>query len=623
MTFTGRGLRARGARWTARAVAAALLVLAAAAGAQPEALERRLCEADLAPAGLRPDDFFGCALAAAGGRLVVGSVRDDGAGADAGAVYVFTAGRGGPRETAYLTARGVAPGDLLGFAVATDGERLVAGAPFHDGAARDAGTAWVFRRGNGGWAEEAELAVGGFAGGLGRVDLAGYAVAIDGARAALGAPGDDDRGDAAGAVYLFEASAAGAWRPVAKLTDAAGTVGDGFGSSVALDGDTLLVGAPYRGRGAGAVVVFRRGADGMWRQAETLAGDGAASALFGHSVDLAGGWAVIGARGDDRDGENAGAAWVVRRAGGAFGAAQRLDLPAAERAPGDELGIAVAVDGDRLLVGSRFDDEAAHNAGAAYLFRLEDGAWRATAKLRAARPAAGDELGYAVSVDGDRLYAGAYLSDGRGTDAGSACVASDEDEEPVPPMPEPPPPIPTAPAVTASKSLPGSVVLFSKVLGAGSPVVYAIELVNGGDGTWVDGRGDELTDVVPAMLTGVTATADSGTVAVAGNTVTWNGAIPPGGSVHLAVSATLVPSVPGSSGALSVPGAPAAPICNQATLAASSNGPGVTDDPALPGAADPTCFTLLPADRIPTLGATALALLALLIGAVAVRRLAD
>ena len=98
--------------------------------------------------------------------------------------------------------------------------------------------------------------------------------------------------------------------------------------------------------------------------------------------------------------------------------------------------------------------------------------------------------------------------------------------------------------MTASKSLPGDLVVFSKILGAGSPVAYAIELVNGGDGTWVDGSGDELTDVVPAALTAVTATADSGTVAVAGNVVTWNGAIPPGGSVHLAVSATLPPSVP-------------------------------------------------------------------------------
>ena len=306
MTFTGRGLRARGARWTARAAAAALLVLAAAAAAQPEALERRLCDADLAPDELRPQDLFGCALDASGDELVVGSVHDDGRGTDAGAVYVFAARRGGFRETAYLSAAAVAPGDLLGFAVAVDGDRLVAGAPFHDGAGgsggRDAGGAWVFRRGAAGWEEEAELAVGGFAGGLGRVDLLGYAVAIDGARVALGAPGDDDRGDAAGAVYLFEPAADGAWNPVAKLTDAAGAVGDGFGSSLALDGDTLLVGAPYRARGAGAVVVFRRGADGTWRQAETLAGDGAASALFGHSVDLDGAWAVVGARGDDRDG---------------------------------------------------------------------------------------------------------------------------------------------------------------------------------------------------------------------------------------------------------------------------------------------------------------------------------
>jgi len=410
-------------------------LVAATAGAQPAAPETVRCRAVLTPGELRPGDLFGCALDAAGTLAVVGSVEDDGAGTDAGAVYVYRGGgaAGGFQQVAKVTATALRPGDRLGFAVATDGERFVAGAPFHDGAARDGGGAWVFapsQAGVAGWGEEAQLSVGSLGGGLDGSDQLGYAVALDGPWAAAGAPGDDDRGDAAGAVYLFFRGQTG-WQPFAKLTASDGAVGDGFGASLALSGDTLLVGAPYRdgpGREAGAAYVFRLGDNG-WNEAQKLTGDGGGGSLFGHAVDVVGGRAAVGARGDDRAGPDAGTAYLYRRAGGEFAAEQRLTVPAGDGGvgAGDELGVSVALgadeDGELALVGARFDDQEAMDSGAVYLFRpATDGSgWRAVQKLKQETPGSGDELGYAVALAGDQLIAGAYLDDDAGSDAGLVC----------------------------------------------------------------------------------------------------------------------------------------------------------------------------------------------------------
>ena len=146
----------------------------------------------------------------------------------------------------------------------------------------------------------------------------------------------------------------------------------------------------------------------------------------------------------------------------------------------------------------------------------------------------------------------------------------------------------------------------------GSTVVYTIVLANAGNTATADNPGDELVDVLPTPLALLTATATAGQVLanVGNNTVTWNGSIPAGGSATITIHATILTS---------------GTITNQATFAYDGNldgtneSTGVSDDPTLPGSADPTEFSAISLALVPATSPWTLLLLALaLLGLAAV-----
>ncbi|WP_417916147.1 FG-GAP repeat protein, partial [Candidatus Electronema sp. JC] len=124
--------------------------------------------------------------------------------------------------------------------------------------------------------------------------------------------GDDDKGADSGSAYVLT------WTGIVKLLASDGASGDGFGSSVALAGDTAVIGAygdDDTGIDSGSVYVFGRAADGTWsQQAKLTAADGAANDNFGYSVAVDGDTAVIGAMYDDDKGTNSGSAYVFTAA---------------------------------------------------------------------------------------------------------------------------------------------------------------------------------------------------------------------------------------------------------------------------------------------------------------------
>lgn len=348
-------------------------------------------------------DQLGLAVAVDGDTAVVGAPLEDTNGTSAGAAYVFVRDAGGDwRQQEKLVASDIAGDIFFGSAVDLDGDTAIVGAP---GYIRGTGAAYVFTRAGDTWSAQMTLTAGDGAVG----DRFASAVALDGDTAVIGAPGAVvDGATGAGAAYVFSRVDV-AWSQGEKLIADERTAGDRFGTAVALDGDTAVVGAPevdsFLASGVGAAYVFAR-AGGAWsRQATLMADDGAFLDRFGTSVALAGDTAVIGAPEVDRDGESeVGAAYAfVRDAAGAW--AQQAKLGAGDGAGGDVFGSTVALAGETALVGAPGND--ALSVGAAYAFARAGGAWDGGTKLTASDAAIGDHFGEAVALAGETAVLGA------------------------------------------------------------------------------------------------------------------------------------------------------------------------------------------------------------------------
>lgn len=277
----------------------------------------------------------------------------------------------------------------------------------------------------------------------------GDAVAVSGATAVVGAPGDDEWGRRDGAAYVFERDPDdGSWAQVAKLAppDEKGfpfggqiDQGDNFGRAVAISGDVIVVGAPGEDVGAsadaGAAYVFERdaGGDGNWGPVARLAaGVTAADRRFGLAAAISGDTVVVGAPGDPSALLFTGSAYVFERdADGAWTAV--AELAPAGGDIGDFAGFSVAVAGSTALLGAPFADPAGDHSGAAFVFeRGAGGAWSQTARLLGDDSGAGDRFGTAVTIaEGSRGTATAVVGAPRhdvpdgplpGLDAGAAYV---------------------------------------------------------------------------------------------------------------------------------------------------------------------------------------------------------
>lgn len=322
-----------------------------------------------------------------------------------------------PQELQKLTASDAATGDFLGFSAAIDGDTAIAGATADDNAGGvDAGAAYVYFRSGGTFAQQAKLTASDAA----ASDRFGSDVAVSGNTAVVGASQDDHAaGTDAGAAYVFFRSGT-VWSQQAKLvaSDAAGS--DFFGTSVAISGDTIVVGAFFSDNGgtdAGAAYVFTRSGT-VWTQQQKLSpADIAGFSLFGSSVAVHADTAVVG-----RNGDSTGSAYVFTRSGVVWSQQQKLN--ASDAASGDQFGISVALENNTAVVGSYRDDNAGgSNAGSAYVFFRSGVVWSQQAKLTASDAAANDGLGQSVALSGDTAMIGAPGDDHvGGTSDGSAYV---------------------------------------------------------------------------------------------------------------------------------------------------------------------------------------------------------
>jgi uncharacterized delta-60 repeat protein len=374
---------------------------------------------------------------------------------DSGAQYPITIDP--IAQQAYLKPSNTTSNDQFGFSVAISGDTAVVGASGEDSNATGvngdeinnlasaAGAVYVFVRNNGAWTQQAYLK----ASNTDADDRFGSTVAISGDTLVIGAEGEDSNattvnGDGtnnlasdAGAVYVFVRNN-GVWTQQAYLKASNTGAGDAFGTSVALSADTVMIGAQgedsnattVNGNGsdnstsdAGAAYVFVRN-NGVWtQQAYLKAANSGVQDLFGKAVAVSGETALIGASGENSnatgvngDGANntlqfAGAAYIFVRNNGVW--TQQAYLKASNTDAFDSFGAALALSGDTAIVAAFREDSnatgvngdqtnnVASNAGAAYVFVRNNGAWTQQAYLKASNAEAEDYFGTAIAVSGD------------------------------------------------------------------------------------------------------------------------------------------------------------------------------------------------------------------------------
>ena len=219
--------------------------------------------------------------------------------------------------------------------------------------------------------------------------------------------------------YVLAKDSSGAWSQVAKLTasdgDASsdGEAGDIFGWSVAVDWDTVVVGARYHD----SAYVFTKPGTGWATATETAkltASDGVVGDWFGQSVAVDGDTVVVGASEDD----GSGSAYVFTKATDSVwtDATQTAKLTASDGDDFDEFGKSVAVDGDTVVAGAPNND----GYGSAYVFIKPAAGWDDATQMAKLTPGATDDgaaglagtFGAAVAVDGDTVVVGASAYSG-------------------------------------------------------------------------------------------------------------------------------------------------------------------------------------------------------------------
>jgi hypothetical protein len=358
------------------------------------------------------------AVAMDGDLAVVGSSADTVLGqTSGGTAYVFARSDGVWSRVDHLYDPAVDDNYAFAAAVAISGTRIAVGSPgAYAAAGGQTGKAILFEPNTGTWHIVANLDHGNAQAN----EAIGRGSALSGTTLLAGAP--DAVGSnpaAAGAAYVFE-KLAGVWTQQVKLAPTSPQT-QGFGTSMALQGDTAAVGAPYDNTD-GAAYVYTR-ASGDWPLQQKLTGAGA-SEYFGQAVMLDGNTLAAGAPVDitgSRPGAPPGAVYLFSRSGTTW-SPQAVVQPS-DGSADDEFGFAVGLSGGALLVGSpRADVGIETDAGAAYVFVYNGTSWVPQAKLLAPSIASSAGFGVSVALRGDTAVVGAGKEDPRSSPRGAAYV---------------------------------------------------------------------------------------------------------------------------------------------------------------------------------------------------------
>ena len=281
-------------------------------------------------------------------------------------------------EKAKLVAIDGAAFDYFGGSVAIRGDTAVVGAFRANSPVDSSGAAYVFKFDGRSWNQIAKLA----ASDAHAHDFFGRSVAMDGDRIVVGALQDDDAGSSSGSAYVFQFTGT-EWVEQTKLIASDGDPSDWFSWSLAISGDTIIVGAPNEdeaGADSGAAYIYHF--DGVtWVEQAKLTSVRAGGDHFGYSVDIFRDTTIIGAYGDDDGGSNSGTAYIFQFDGTEW--EQKVKLKATDTIENIYFGTAVAIHEGQAIVGALLGYGVDFNSGAAYIFQVEEMEWNQGAKIYA------------------------------------------------------------------------------------------------------------------------------------------------------------------------------------------------------------------------------------------------
>ncbi len=375
------------------------------------------------------NDAFGNDVAIFDGTIVVGARLSDTLELDAGAAYIYDENFGGSNnwgEVKKLQSSNPKLRDNFASSVAIDGDTVVVSAPFSQRAA------FVYLRNFGGvneWGEVKKIEVDDSSNrfGFSSIVIADDLLVIGDyfSQGAVTNPGSNG----SGAVYGFSRDVGGQenWGEVAKIIDNDGLPGAGFGRSVAIDGNFMVIGR-HLSIGIltppGAAYLFQRDStNGSWNQAQKIDDfiDFSGS-RFGYSVSVDGEFAAVGAFRDPLVAPDAGSVSILRKRLPTDSWRLVDKVTALDAQAGDFFGRSVSLYRNTLAVGAYTEDENGSNSGAIYIFERGLEQWPQAAKLLASDGAAADRLGQSISLERNTLVAGAFFDNDNGSKSGSAYV---------------------------------------------------------------------------------------------------------------------------------------------------------------------------------------------------------
>ncbi len=261
---------------------------------------------------------------------------------------------------------------------------------------------------------------------VGLGDEFGWSGAMSGNTMVIGAPFDDELGTDAGAAYVFELNG-DRWTQTARLVANDGSRGDWFARWVRIDGDLIAVGSPFfdplqDDRGSGAVYLFERGTGGWAQVARVEPADPRPGTAFGYLLDVQGDVLAVGAPGDGVAVGDVrplgGAVYMFRRTAGQW--VQEAKLQGPEPQQGDDFGGDVAIDGDAIVIGAPGTTiGTVFSAGAAYVYERNETDWDFSSRLQSPTTAPLGSFGAAVDIDAEVIAIGSV---GEASGAASGAV---------------------------------------------------------------------------------------------------------------------------------------------------------------------------------------------------------